>query len=732
MVQTKSIANKRPSALTVRDVADYLHVDEKTVYRLVQKRELPGFKVAGTWRFRQEEIDSWIDASREGSSARTRSTARLRALIVEDDVVDRMAVRNAIRETDRLGAVDIVEVSTLDAAREALGRARFDCVVIDRQLPDGDGVSLLDDDGDPLRGAAVVVLTGLEDEDIARAALRRGAQDYLIKGRIEGHMLLRSIRYAIERKRLEEQRHQHESNFRALIEQSPDAMAVMSEGELAYINPAFCRLTGRKREEIAEVVGLVHPEDAVVLEGLINQTRRGERQDPLTELRLRSHSGGWVLVEAWTSCVLFDDEEAILLSARDVTRRKHLEEQVVFSSRMAALGTLAAGVAHEINNPLAFVTANLDFALSEFVEFTNALSRQAETEQIVAGGRSCESLAIAVSAALNEARQGASRINYIVRDMKTLARPTDTGDTPVSLRQAVDWSVGVAWNEIRHRARLVKDFRANPTVGGGEARVGQVAMNLLVNAAHAIAEGNTEDNEIRIVVDETNDGRAILEVRDTGAGIPNENLERIFHPFFTTKPVGKGTGLGLAVCHGIVTALGGSITVQSVVGQGTTFRVVLPSIVGPRVPTAAGPPTAPRRSAVRGRILIVDDEEMLADALARYLSRDHEVTVATGGQVALKRLTADAPYDVVLCDLMMPDLSGMELYEAVVERHRAMAPRMIFMTGGAFTPKAQQFRNEILNLCLDKPVDLRTLSALVNDRVALIRTGPADANSSAT
>src|SRR6185369_926562 len=143
------------SAMTVRDVAGYLNVDEKTVYRLVQRKELPGFKVAGAWRFRQEEIDGWIEASREGSTVRPRGATRMRALVVEDDEVDRMALRRAIRESDPLGAVEVVEVSTLDQARAALTAETWDCVVVDRRLPDGDGISLLEGERELVGKAAV-------------------------------------------------------------------------------------------------------------------------------------------------------------------------------------------------------------------------------------------------------------------------------------------------------------------------------------------------------------------------------------------------------------------------------------------------------------------------------------------------------------------------------------------------------------------------------------------------
>ena len=248
---------------------------------------------------------------------------------------------------------------------------------------------------------------------------------------------------------------------------------------------------------------------------------------------------------------------------RDLTERRRMENQLIFAGRMAAVGTLAAGVAHEINNPLAYIVANIDFVRHQITTFASRVGRASG----MAGGDMGHALDEA-GEALAEARQGAERVRNIVRDLRVFARGDEDQSGPVALRRVLDSSINIAWNEIRHRARLVKDYGDTPMVEGNESRLGQVFLNLLLNAAHAIPEGETERNEIRVSTRTDGRGHAVVEIRDTGAGIPAEIRDRIFDPFFTTKPAGEGTGLGLWICSGILSALGGEIGVESEIGQG--------------------------------------------------------------------------------------------------------------------------------------------------------------------
>ena len=228
---------------------------------------------------------------------------------------------------------------------------------------------------------------------------------------------------------------------------------------------------------------------------------------------------------------------------RDLTERRRMENQLIFAGRMAAVGTLAAGVAHEINNPLAYIVANIDFVRHQMTTFASRITRSGASMAAGSSGDLGHTMDEA-GEALAEARQGAERVRNIVRDLRVFARGDEEQSGPVALRRVLDSSINIAWNEIRHRARLVKDYGDTPMVEGNESRLGQVFLNLLVNAAHAIPEGETERNEIRVSTRTDARGHAVVEIRDTGAGIPAEIREQIFDPFFTTKPAGVGTGPG--------------------------------------------------------------------------------------------------------------------------------------------------------------------------------------------
>jgi CheY-like chemotaxis protein/anti-sigma regulatory factor (Ser/Thr protein kinase) len=273
----------------------------------------------------------------------------------------------------------------------------------------------------------------------------------------------------------------------------------------------------------------------------------------------------------------------------------------------------------------------------------------------------------------------------------------------------------MAWNEIRHRAQLVKQFDAMPAVDGNESRLGQVFLNLVVNAAQAIPEGHADRHRITIVTRTDERGRAVIEVRDTGPGIPANVLDKLFTPFFTTKPAGVGTGLGLAICQRIVTGMSGEISVESTVGKGTVFRVVLPAARAE--PIAAAPVRITQPATRRGRVLLVDDDEMIGSAIRRALSSEHEVTTVVKAQDALDRIGSGERYDVILCDLMMPLMTGMEFYQRLALELPDQADRVVFLTGGAFTATARTFLDEVPNIRLEKPFQVQNLRALVNDRV---------------
>jgi CheY-like chemotaxis protein len=275
----------------------------------------------------------------------------------------------------------------------------------------------------------------------------------------------------------------------------------------------------------------------------------------------------------------------------------------------------------------------------------------------------------------------------------------------------------MVWNAIRYHAELVRDFHPVPPVYANESRLGQVFMNLIMNAAQAIPEGRAADNEIRIATSLDGDGRVRIAISDTGCGMSPEVVAKCFTPFFTTKPIGVGTGLGLAICHQLVAAAGGEILVDTRLGTGTTFTVVLPAMAGA---ACIDKPVADVVSACRrGRILIVDDELIVANTLQRALARDHDVTGLIDPREAVRQIENGQAFDVILCDLMMPKVTGMELYETLAVLAPDQASRMIFITGGVFTDKGRAFLDSTGNAYVEKPVDLDMLRALVVSRIRM-------------
>ncbi len=295
------------------------------------------------------------------------------------------------------------------------------------------------------------------------------------------------------------------------------------------------------------------------------------------------------------------------------------------------------------------------------------------------------------------------------------SRPDDDTRDALDIHGVLESAVRMARNELGQRARVVLDLQSVPPIMGNEGRLGQVFLNLIVNAAHAIPEGKAAQNTITLRT--RSEGQmVVVEVEDTGTGIPPDILPRIFDAFFTTKPVGVGTGLGLAICHRLLTAMNGRVDVESQVGVGTTFRVFLPRARTGQTretPVVAPLPAAPPVTS-KASVLVVEDESALGRVLARLLT-PHRVTAVSRARDALALIRRDERFDVVLCDLMMPEMTGMDFYAELSTLDPALAQRVVFMTGGAFTNQARTFLETVSNVRLDKPLDTARLRRLVDE-----------------
>jgi CheY-like chemotaxis protein/two-component sensor histidine kinase len=378
----------------------------------------------------------------------------------------------------------------------------------------------------------------------------------------------------------------------------------------------------------------------------------------------------------------------------DITELRQMQLRLSLAERLATVGTISASIAHEINNPLAFLMGNLGLA-------TRVLS--------VGSGLPVEQ----ALTALAEAQSGAERIRGIVKDLGAFARPPENQSRRVHVQQVLELSLKMAMTEIQHRARVVRDYAEVPEIVADGALLGQIFLNLLVNAAQAIPEGAAQKNEIRLRL-RTEEQAVLVQIQDTGEGMPAHVVERLFEPFFTTKPVGKGLGLGLAISHSMASQVGGSITVESQPGRGSTFTVRLPAAPPLREAPAVLPvrpsPSAPTR---RGQILIVDDEPKFGQTLRLLLSTTHEATYTSRAAEALAWLQEGRHYDAILCDLMMADVTGKQFYDELLLLSPELARRVIFMTGGAYTPVSLDFVMSMTRPLLTKPFREEDLEKLL-------------------
>jgi signal transduction histidine kinase len=447
------------------------------------------------------------------------------------------------------------------------------------------------------------------------------------------------------------------------------------------------------------VARLVHPDDVPGVRARLEALFRGDLPIHDFEHRVPGSGGSSIRVRGRVSLRAPGGRPlrfAAVLS--DVTERRAMQAQLDLSQRMAALGALAAGVAHEINNPLSSVSANLDF-----------LSRELEPQP-------------ALAQVVAEARDGAERVRDVVRGLRAFSSGRASSPGPADVRAELEAAIRLARNEIRHRARLEVRVGELPLVAAGAHELGQVFLNLLLNAAQAIPEGHAQENVITVEAGRAEDGSASIRIRDTGVGIPPQVLERIFEPFYSTKPLGVGMGLGLAIAHRIVTGAGGRIEVETQVGHGTAFQVILPAAAASAAATssAAGAPVASPGSdgaAARRRVLVVDDDALVVRSIARTLAGRYDVVTASSASDALARIEVGERFDAVLCDLMMPEMTGMELHARLAARAPGVARRMLFITGGAFTDAAARFLAEGQAPWVEKPFEPEQLRQAV-ERIA--------------
>ncbi len=491
---------------------------------------------------------------------------------------------------------------------------------------------------------------------------------------------------------------QSERSFREIIESAPDAIGVGTRSGIAYANPAMCTLLGHVSSEAllgTPFTDHVHSDDVDFARARIAKVFDGENFGEPFPLPVVRGDGQPVDVEFIGMNITWDGEPAALVLGRDLGERRALQAQLIQDDRFSAVGTLAAGVAHEINNPLSYTLLNLEYLIKE-------IKKQRFSPPDV----------VRLTERIDEAQHGVARVRTIVEDLEAFSGSDEPSTmVPVDLAQVLAAAMRMAAHELKGRGVIVDRVGDAPHVLAEPARLEQVFVNLLINAAQALVRAHPEQGTITVAVLPPREGKVTVEVADNGAGIAQEHVDRVFDPFFTTKPVGVGTGLGLPICHSIVTSFGGSIDVASTLGAGTVFSVTLPVTLARARASHAPPPS--REPTQRARVLVVDDEVPVAAMLERLLKPSHDVEVFTSGAAAYERLLRDPDIDVVLCDLLMPGMSGMELYRSLEKQRPGMERRLIFMTGGAFTSRASEFLRATENVHIQKPFNVDQVLSLV-------------------
>jgi two-component system cell cycle sensor histidine kinase/response regulator CckA len=576
----------------------------------------------------------------------------IRVLLVEDNLIDARLFTELLRIAGA-SHLRVVHADRLAAAIDRLSRDSFDVMLLDLSLPDSEGLDTLVRAHAQAPKIPIVVLTGYDDEALAVRAVRAGAQDYLVKGHVNGELLVRSIRYASERGRALEALERREEHYRSLIEHSLDLISILNlDGTIRYASPSHERLLGYPAADLVgrNVLSFVHPEDV----GSVQLALVNGNDGHAMECRVFHRDGSVRMLESFSRDLSHvAGVNGMVVNSRDITERKRLEEQLHYSQRLEAVGRLAGGVAHDFNNLLMVITGYSQMLLDGMHPSDPA---RLDLGQVVKASERATDLTRQLLAFSR--RQG---VRASLVDLNALVREMDR-----MLRRMLG-------EDIEFTTMLAPQLNA---VHADPGQIEQVILNMVVNARDAMPGGG------KLLLETRNAGTpardcVTLSISDTGVGMDDQVLSRIFEPFFTTKE--HGTGLGLATSYGIIKENGGDLRVESAPGKGTTFRIELP--VAAQTADHLEMPSQNKVASGTETILLVEDEDGVRRVVETMLKRHgyNVLSFASSKDALAAAGQHSGIIHLLITDMVMPGMSGRKMAERLVESRPDM--KVLYVSG---------------------------------------------------
>lgn len=644
-------------------------------------------------------------------------------------------IRDLLRGELAERGYQVMTAASGDEAMAILGRHDIDILL--SQL-DGTGVPFLRRTKQVAPATEVVIATVSADLDGAIECVKSGAFGYIQKpyglddlvatlARAAEHRQLRteSALYQMSRVILDtrDPRQLPEVIVRVAMDaMGADDVALMLPGhdDRLYV-ACSTALTESIRREVHASVGVLVIERAHVLREPVLDSHPNVHSYIVYPLCASERLVGVLVISRLVNPRAFrkpDVETTAVIASQTLLALENMRlvRQAIASERFATVGQVATSIAHEVNNPLAYLLASqqlLREQLDHVVVLCNQLSAGAEADELratftAAGGHA---FVHELVEAADDVREGAARVRDILRDTRALAQTHDARPAPFDINEAIRSALRIVAAELRHKAEVTTQLAGGLRVVGVPGQLSQVFVNLLINAAEAF--GDTEGNQLQVTSKRVGN-HIVITLSDNGPGIPREQLPRIFDAFYSSKGA-SGTGLGLPMSRDIVRAHAGEISVASTRGIGTSFSIVLPLAVNAPQWRATTPPPFAKPASERARLLFIDDDASILRTYRRWFSREHEVVAVDSGHEALTAIRERADFDLVICDLSMPAMSGMQLYRLVQDEFPQLAGRFVFATGGATQRDLEEFLRSVPNRVLEKPFDLAVLRDLIGD-----------------